>query len=117
MLRVKHKPSGRWCISYTTCAHSPCNVRCVFTGKTQYNPASRRVRTRKLESSFPIIETELGKGASHHVWFGGGTWLDGLLGQFLANFSVLSSCVESSQKPHPFMQPPANTRDLQLVAT
>ena len=26
-----------WCISYTICTHSPCNVRGMVTAKTQHN--------------------------------------------------------------------------------
>lgn len=37
MPTVHHKPGLRRCISYTICADSPCNVRCVVTAKTQYN--------------------------------------------------------------------------------
>src|SRR6266851_1786087 len=42
MVVVEHKPSLRWCICYTTCAHSPCSVRCVVTAKTQYNLKNAR---------------------------------------------------------------------------
>ena len=42
MVVVEHNPSLRWCISYTTCAHSPCSVRCVVTAKTQYNLKNAR---------------------------------------------------------------------------
>ena len=39
---VEHNPALRWCICYTTCAHSPCSVRCVVTAKTQYNLKNAR---------------------------------------------------------------------------
>ena len=79
--------------------------------------ASPRSRMGRSELGFPAIGTELGTGGSRHVWFGGGTWGFVVLGQFLANFSVLSSCIKSSQKLRLFMQLLANTGDLQLVAT
>ena len=34
---VQHNHSAWWCISYTTCTHSPGNIRCVVTAKTQHN--------------------------------------------------------------------------------
>src|ERR1022692_3134350 len=34
---VHHNRSSWWCISYTTCTHSPCNVRGMVTAKTQHN--------------------------------------------------------------------------------
>jgi hypothetical protein len=36
-LAVHHNTRLRRCISYTKCADSPCNVRCMVTAKTQYN--------------------------------------------------------------------------------
>src|SRR5579862_2202476 len=42
MLTVQHNPAWRLCISYTRCADSPCNVRCVVTAKTQYNLKNAR---------------------------------------------------------------------------
>src|ERR1017187_8068567 len=33
----QHNHSMRWCITYTTSTHSPCNLRCVVTAKTQHN--------------------------------------------------------------------------------
>src|ERR1035438_2352146 len=37
MRPVHHKRSSWWCISYTTCTHSPGNVRGMVTAKTQHN--------------------------------------------------------------------------------
>ncbi len=45
----------------------------------------------------------LGIGAFRYVCSGGSIWRFCVLGQFLANFSVLTSCVESSQILRPFM--------------
>src|SRR5258708_21445522 len=42
MVVVEHNPDLRWCICYTTRAHSPCTVRCVVTAKTQYNLKNAR---------------------------------------------------------------------------
>src|SRR5882672_8866572 len=42
MSAVHHKSKARWCVSYTTCANSSCNVRCVVTAKTQYNLKNAR---------------------------------------------------------------------------
>jgi conjugative relaxase-like TrwC/TraI family protein len=42
MSAVHQKSELWWCISYTTCADSPCSVRCVVTAKTQYNLKNAR---------------------------------------------------------------------------
>src|SRR2546425_4388483 len=42
MSLVHHKSKVRWCIRYTTCAPSPCIVRCMVTAKTQYNLTNAR---------------------------------------------------------------------------
>src|ERR1700704_6522155 len=42
MSLVHHKSKTRWCITCTTCAPSPCIVRCMVTAQTQYNLTNAR---------------------------------------------------------------------------
>src|SRR6266849_7208770 len=117
MRTVQHKPPAQWCISYTTCLHSPRNVRCVVTTKTQHNLSSRFVRPKMSESSFHPNGLNLGKGRFRHVRFDGGTRSLEMLGQFLANFSVLTDCDELHRVLLFLPQPIKNRSDMQLNTT
>src|ERR1700761_5699324 len=80
-LAVDHKPCFRRCISYTKCAHSPCNVRYMVTAKTQYN----------LKNAEEYFEEHLAVGdyydEGHRVageWIGLGAGRLGLAGKVRA---------------------------------
>jgi hypothetical protein len=69
------------------------------------------------ESSFLLNGTKLGKGSFRHVRFVGAARSLEMLGQFLANFSVLTGCDELHRVLLFLPQPIENRPDMQLIAT